>query len=270
MAAPINPQVEAASFSPRSVIQDAAVETGADFEFLLRTAARESNFDPDAQARTSSAAGMFQFIEQTWLGMLHRHGEKHGFSEHAAAVTRDASGRFSIADADQREAALALRFDPRAASIMAGELAAENAGILRAATGREPTSGELYAAHFLGPRGASELILKAGSEPGARADQLFPAAAAANRSIFYERGAPVTTAKLLAKLTGEAAPVSVPEQVERAAPNSEIKPGVGPGWVRSGGGVGFGPFDYGNGELSPALVELLASLKAPERGRSRG
>lgn len=269
MAAPIIPQAEATSFSPRSVIHDAALETGADFEFLLRTAARESNFDPDAQARTSSAAGMFQFIEQTWLGMLHRHGDKHGYAEHASAVTRDASGRFTIADAQKREAALALRFDPRAASVMAGELAAENANILSAATGREPTSGELYVAHFLGAQGASDLILTASSEPNARADQLFPAAAAANRSIFFERGVPVTTAKLLTKLTGEAAPVSVPEQVERTRLEGPVKDPSAVNWVR-GGGVGYGPFDFGNGELSPALVELLASLKAPERGRSRG
>ena len=53
-----------------SVIRQAARETGADFEYLAQTAARESNFDPQAQARTSSAAGMFQFIEQTWLGMM--------------------------------------------------------------------------------------------------------------------------------------------------------------------------------------------------------
>ena len=48
-------------------IRQAARMTGADFQYLLATAQVESNFNPNAQAATSSARGLFQFIEQTWL-----------------------------------------------------------------------------------------------------------------------------------------------------------------------------------------------------------
>ena len=265
MSAPIPETGDIASFSPRRVIERAARETGADFDFLLQTAARESNFDAGAQARTSSAAGLFQFIEQTWMAMMHRHGEAHGYGALAGAIEQGADGRFSVADPDMRQRVLDLRFDPDAASVMAGELAAENASILRGAIGREPTSGELYAAHFLGARGAANLINAAASEPGQRADALFPQAASANRPVFFDGGRPLTTAALLERLTGERS-VSAPETMalnrpEQAAGRVDLPSLFGPSVA------GYAAFDRGDGVLSPAVVELLASLDAPDRAR---
>jgi len=250
------------SFTPRRVIADAARQTGADFDFLLRTAARESNFDTGARARTSSAAGLFQFIEQTWLAMLSRHGEKHGYGEIAASITRDASGRFHVADPQQREAALDLRFDARAASVMAGELTAENAAVLRAATGREPSQGELYAAHFLGAGGAARLIQAAEADPGQRADALFPQAASANRPVFYDNGRALNAGALLARLSGETALPDVPPSADRPVARAPSPPSL----ARSeGAGVGGYAAFARAGVLSPFLVELLASLDAPGR-----
>lgn len=268
MSAPIPETADATSFSPRRVIERAARETGADFDFLLQTAARESSFDAGARARTSSAAGLFQFIEQTWLAMVHRHGDKHGYGELAAAVEQGADGRFTVADPQRRDEILDLRFDPEAASVMAGELASENAATLRGAIGREPTTGELYAAHFLGARGAAALINAAQADPAQRADALFPQAASANRPVFFEAGQAVTVAGLLERLTGERA-VTAPDQVAltrndadraQAAPRLSYGPSV----------AGYAAFERGDGVLSPALVELLASLDAPERARRDG
>jgi hypothetical protein len=84
---------------------------------------------------------------------------------------------------------------------MAGELASDNAAYLRGRVGREPTSGELYVAHFLGPKGSADLIEAQQSRPAATAAALFPDAAAANPSIFYRDGRPVTVAELYANLT---------------------------------------------------------------------
>ncbi|HEX9591052.1 MAG TPA: transglycosylase SLT domain-containing protein, partial [Bradyrhizobium sp.] len=55
-------------------IKQAASTTGASFEYLLATAKMESNFDPKASASTSSARGLFQFIDQTWLGTVKEAG----------------------------------------------------------------------------------------------------------------------------------------------------------------------------------------------------
>jgi hypothetical protein len=275
--------------SPRRLIADAARDTGASFEFLVRTAQRESNFDPQARARTSSAAGLFQFIEQTWLGMVSRHGAKHGYGELAEAVTRDGQGRFQVSDPARRDAILNLRFDARAASVMAGELAAENASILRAATGREPTEGELYAAHFLGAQGAARLIAHTADNPAQRADQLFPAAAAANRPIFYEGGRPRSVSEVLARLTGEnngsvQAPAnwraslrtapsssSAAAQAPRESPAARAASALGVGETGPRGGMGgLAAMGRTGSVLTPALVELLASLEAPRGSRRKG
>lgn len=268
MERPAVSDIEAASqlsFSPRRVIADAAQRTGADFDYLMRTAARESSFDPGAKARTSSAAGLFQFIEQTWFSMLHRHGEAHGHGDLAAAIRQDDKGRFSIADPELRNRALDLRFDPQAASVMAGELAAENAGHLRAVLGREPSSGELYAAHFLGAGGAGRLIKAVETNPGVSAETLFPEAAAANRAVFRPDGRAIRASELLANLSGEAAAVTAPDSValkdrEPAAAVTTGAPGV----------AGYAAFGARAGVLSPALVELLASLDVPAPARRKG
>ena len=53
-----------------AAIRRASNATGVDADFLLKTARRESALNPSAKARTSSAAGLVQFIEQTWLGSV--------------------------------------------------------------------------------------------------------------------------------------------------------------------------------------------------------
>jgi len=192
-----------------AAIERASQATGVDFGFLMRTARRESGFNPGAQAGTSSAAGLFQFVEQTWLGALKKHGAKHGYSAFAELIQSAGDGRFSVAGGDARKAVMALRLDPKASSLMAGELASENAAYLRGRVGREPTSGELYIAHFLGPKSSADLIDARQWRPGASAAALFPDAAAANPSIFYPGGKAATVADLYTNLTqGQAGPTS--------------------------------------------------------------
>ncbi len=171
----------------------AARATGVSFDYLLQTARRESSLDPVAQARTSSAAGLFQFIDQTWLGMVARHGAAHGLEAESAAISRRADGRYEIADPAKEEAILALRLDPDIASAMAGEYARESAERLEAGLGRRPSDGDLYAAHFLGAGGALSMIRAAEETPDAHAAALFPAAARANRAIFYDPGGAART-----------------------------------------------------------------------------
>ncbi|MFN3523684.1 MAG: transglycosylase SLT domain-containing protein [Phenylobacterium sp.] len=184
-----------------AAIQRASSATGVDFGFLMRTAARESGYNPKAKAGTSSAAGLFQFVEQTWLSTLKQHGAKYGYARYADLIQRDSRGRYTVAGAEARRTVMDLRFDPHAASLMAGELASDHASYLRGRTGRTPTAGELYAAHFLGPQGSARLIEAVRTRPGAVAASLFPDAASSNRSIFYPGGRPATVAEVYANLT---------------------------------------------------------------------
>jgi len=193
-----------------AAIRRASNATGVDADFLVRTARRESAMNPSARARTSSAAGLFQFIEQTWLGTVKAHGAKHGYGQYADLIYRGGDGRWRV-EGSARNVVLDLRFDPQAASTMAAELTASNAAYLRGRSGREPGAGDLYAAHFLGPAGAAQLMDAMDRRPGSSAASLFPEAAAANRSIFYRDGRPATVAEVHANLqrsAGDGAPAS--------------------------------------------------------------
>jgi hypothetical protein len=159
-------------------IAAAAAATGADFRALFETARLESGFRTGARAGTSSATGLFQFIDSTWLHMLARHGGKHAIS------------------AASRAEALALRTDPRVAALMAGEFMAENRDRIEGALGRAASATDLYLAHFLGAGGAVKFLSALGAAPDTAGADLFPAAARANRGIFFAGGAPRSLADI--------------------------------------------------------------------------
>jgi len=168
-----------------NAIRDAAKTTGAGFEYLLNTALRESNLNPNAKAKSSSATGLFQFVDQTWLATMKQSGASLGYGQYANAIAKTASGRYVVGDPSMRQQIFALRKDPTANALMAGAFANSNAQVLTGRLGRKPTDGELYMAHFLGASGAARFISAAQANPSGGAASLFPKAAHANRSIFY-------------------------------------------------------------------------------------
>ena len=176
---------ESARAKIAGAIKQAASTTGTSFEYLLATAKMESNFNPAASASTSSARGLFQFIDQTWLGTVKEAGAQLGYGNYADAITKSSSGSYSVSDPAARNAIMKLRDDPTAASSMAAVLTQSNSFKLTGKLGRRPTDGELYMAHFMGAGGAARLISAAEDNPQASGARLFPNAAAANRSIFY-------------------------------------------------------------------------------------
>ena len=168
-------------------IKQAASTSGASFEYLLTTAKMESNFNPKAAASTSSARGLFQFIDQTWLGTVKEAGSQLGYGKYADAIAKNSDGSYSVSDPTARAAIMKLRDDPDAASTMAAVLTQSNGFKLTGRLGRRPTDAELYMAHFMGVGGAAKLISNAEDNPQANAARMFPHAAEANRSIFYDR-----------------------------------------------------------------------------------
>lgn len=176
MARQAGPQVTAA-------IRQASLKTGVDFAYLMEKAAAESSFKSSARAATSSASGLYQFIESTWLQMVERYGDKHGLGHYAAQI--DTRGR--VADPALRREILALRDDPALASLMAGEFASENRRSLIAAGIPAEDIGptELYLAHFLGAGAASAFLTSMKENPLTPAADLFPRAAKANKNVFY-------------------------------------------------------------------------------------
>lgn len=169
-------------------VRTASRHTGVDFNYMLAKAAQESGFRADAQANSSSATGLYQFIDSTWLGMIKEHGAQYGLSRQAAAIDRTEGGGYRVADPNTRRAILDLRFDPRINALMAGEFAKSNEEHLRQTVGGDIGATELYMAHFLGPSGASRFLNAMHEDPSQSAADLFPAAAAANGTVFYDHG----------------------------------------------------------------------------------
>lgn len=224
-------------------LQRAASATGVDFGYLVKTAQRESSLNPNARAKTSSAAGLFQFVEQTWLGVLKNSGAKHGYGAYADQIVKGRDGRYRVNDPNVRHQVMGLRYNPDANAVMAAEMTAGHAAYLKGRIGRDPTQGELYAAHFLGPDGAADLISASATRPAARAAALFPAAAHANPTIFYHNGKALDVASVVANLThtGGNAPMPI-------APAEETDGADGPDGLAS----------------SPLIVARLDKLKADQ------
>ena len=209
-------------------IRQAAQATGTSFQYLLATAQVESGLNPQAGASTSSARGLFQFIDQTWLATVKQSGAALGYGQYAAAISRTAFGRYEVRDPALRDAILKLRNDPTANAVMAGAFTQSNVAVLSERLGRTPSESELYIAHFLGAGGAARLIASAASSPNASAAGYFSSAAHANPSIFYDRatGAPRSLAQVRDVLTAryELAVRSAPTVPATAAAQAAVQP----------------------------------------------
>lgn len=182
----------------QAAIARAAAATGVDFKYLMAQAKLESSLDPTARAATSSAAGLYQFTQGTWLQTLDRHAERHGLEWVDAAIQ---GGR--VADPSMRAQIMSLRYDADTSAMMAAELAADNRAELTSVLGREPDASELYLAHFLGVSGAGQFLSALNGNPSQSAAAILPKAAAANRSIFYEGGAPRSVGGVMDVIRGK-------------------------------------------------------------------
>lgn len=168
-----------------AAIKSASQQTGISFDYLMKTAWRESALNPKAAASTSSAVGLFQFIDTTWLQTVKEDGPSFGLQAAANQIEKTGDGQYFVRDPMVRAQILKLRENPEIASTMAAAFSKRNAAEIQSVLGRAPTSGELYIAHFLGANGAKRFLSLRASNPNAPAASAFPEAARANKSIFY-------------------------------------------------------------------------------------
>ena len=174
-------------FGPMRIRQDlvativrAAKETKSDPVLLMAIADKESSFATSVNASTSSAVGLFQFVEGTWFKVLRDFGADYGLAREAAAIDGDLSAR-------ERARILDLRKDPYLAAVMAAEMLKKDAADIGEKLGRDLSTEEIYLAHFLGPGDAYKFLAKVDSQPKAVAAKLLPKPARANRPIFFSR-----------------------------------------------------------------------------------
>ena len=180
----------------------AAHATGVDPVYMMTLADVESSLSPEAKAPTSSAQGLFQFIDSTWIETVHRHAADYGFGAAADAIGY-VNGELEV-DPKQREWIMSLRTDPYFSALMAGELIKDVERALQAQGERELAEAELYLAHFLGASSAVRFLEVLDQDPNMKASKLFPKAARANAGLFMEgkgrKRRPVSVAELYNKI----------------------------------------------------------------------
>ncbi len=179
--------------SVMNALQSASSKTGVDFSYLVQKAGMESNFNPSAKAKTSSAEGLFQFIDNTWLSMVKKHGAKHGMAKEAELIQQSKNGKFFIPDQKVENAVLDMRNDPKKASTMAAELAKSNENYLKhhipgySSQSADDKKTNMYLAHFMGAGGATKFINAMNKNPDQAAASTFKSAARANKNVFFEK-----------------------------------------------------------------------------------
>jgi hypothetical protein len=185
------------------VLNNAGDKSNVDFSYLVETAQRESSMNPSAKAPSSSAVGLFQFLDSTWLQVMKQEGPRLGYQEYADAITTDRDGDYIIKDKKLRAEVLKLREDPQVAADMAAAFTRTNGAYLEKKFGRMPSPGELYIAHFLGPQGAEKMFNAGLADPDQVAAKLFPKQAKANPQIFYANGHPRTVREVYKALVAQ-------------------------------------------------------------------
>lgn len=192
---------------PRVVaaVRNASAVTGTRFDTLMASAALESGLDSTAKASTSSASGLFQFTEQTWLSTVRQFGAAHGLPVDAASIITQ-NGQLTVADPAEKQRILALRFDPSISATMAGDHLRSLASNLTASIGHPPDAAETYLAHFLGGAGATHMLHAAQANPNQPAAEVLPEAARANPAVFTTAdGSPRTAAQFVQRIRNRVA-----------------------------------------------------------------
>lgn len=243
-----------------NAIRLASQRTGVSFAYLMEKAAAESSFKPDARAKTSSAAGLFQFIDGTWLDMLREHGAKHGLGVQAGRLE---SGQVSESE---RQRLLDLRFDPKLSSLMAAEFANDNRDHLSRKLGLKANDTQLYLAHFLGAAGAESFLGALRRQPDLPAAELLPEAARANRAIFFDGDRPRGLAEIYRQFDSRFGNTEGGFALASAEPRRlNVSAEQGVTVVR---GAPVQPLPQTRAQLINIDTQLaLAKLAAPERAR---
>jgi hypothetical protein len=256
-------------------IRQASDATATDFGLLMAQAGRESGFRADAKSSTSSAAGLFQFVDSTWLDMVHRFGDKYGAGDLARQISQTSNGKLVVADADTRQKILDLRQDPAMSASLAAEYAKQNQSEMEQSLGRPLSRGDLYLAHFLGAGGATHFLRALDSKGDMPAAKLLPDAAAANRSIFYDSAGHARSVRdlylsMTAKIESEASTFagnavntspSLPPLPSFALASIGSTPGFGADALGSAAGGGTSTFgraiDWAGVKLSAPMLHML-------------
>jgi len=265
-AAPANPAL-AHTIDPTILhsIQRASQATATDFGLLMAQASQESGFRANAKSATSSAAGLYQFIDSTWLDMVRRFGAKYGAGHYAQQIGQDNNGK-AVVDPALRKKILDLRQDPTLSAALAGEYTKLNQAEVERALGHKLQRADLYMAHFLGASGASAFLKAVETKGNVAAADLLPDAASANKGLFFDAqtGQARTVADIYHSLASKIEKVAsdlaglatTGPQTPPDAPSKAASPAGAP--TNTGAVSSFAhALDWSGTKISGAILDLL-------------
>lgn len=176
----------------RELLAEAARNADVDPAILVKIAGFESGFDTharpvsrshpkhnvirqfDGTMALSSAYGLGQFTKDTWLSVIHRHGEKYGVANAARMTEEQANGP-------------ALRNDPRLQAAMLAEFTRDNIARGRALGGPDPDAN-VYALHNLGSGDGPKFLEALRNNPGAPVNTVLSAKVIRGNPTLYGDG----------------------------------------------------------------------------------
>ena len=217
----------------KTLIEASAKSVGIDPKLATAVAAVESDFKPNAGNGSSSAKGLFQFIDDTWKEQISKYGSKYGLPPNSSV------------------------FDPKANALMGAQYIKTNVESLKQTT---DTVGpvEAYMAHFLGLGGAKEFLGAMKSSPETIGSELMPKAASKNTETFTSKGKALTLKEIYEviykKLKEKAKTygINIPEMSTGAGGG---RGSVNPDLVTPDAGA---PENAGRGNVNPANVTPAA------------
>jgi hypothetical protein len=226
----IEPMIETVSLSDQfeAVARTPGAPGPHEFTALLAQVVGETAFHQNAVNKRTGAAGPFQFVKNTWLSMVRRHGAELGVKpDLIAQITTDAKGHLKVADPKALADILELRHDVALSSGMASKLMTENTAQLRHILRRAPSEPEVHLAFLLGAAGAGKLINAAATTPDIAANEVVAPAAAANPGLFHDKTGKVRSAAeaitfLAAKYRSDKAKVAAYAQTTPPHPKSMV------------------------------------------------
>lgn len=179
----------------------------ADFpvDYLMAIAEKESSFDCDAESSASSAVGCFQYIEQSWLSVVKRHGAAFGLADVASKIvqktTRRGAPYFDIEDRALKAEVFDLRRDPYLSAALTASDLQEARRKIEAKLDIVMGDQNLYLPHFVGENAAAQVLAAAAERPGTSAKRILPTAARYNRAMFHGRGGqPLSVAQFVQRV----------------------------------------------------------------------
>lgn len=195
-----NPQTRERHWNQNGdILVEAARRIGIDPQILVKIAGFESNFSTaarpistsrpqlntvrqwDGTMAISSAYGLGQFLDGTWLEMVRKHGGKYGV-ENADSLTRAQANAPGIRD------------NPRLQAAMLAEFTRENLAAGARLGGPDPDAN-VYAMHNLGSADARKFLEALRATPNARADQvLSDRVISGNPSLYGDGGRTIAQA----------------------------------------------------------------------------